>query len=616
MSAHKLSPEGDARLNGSLLHCDFERIVALAPKATALCCNGVTVSYEELDTRATVVANRLRQVGIRPDDVVGLFIERSIDMVVGLLGILKAGGAYLPLDPDYPEQRISYMESDAEVRVILSRRGLSERLASITSARIIHLDDDSRVPGLADIYSESCPQDVNLAYVVYTSGSTGAPKGVMVPHRGPVNYLRNLQETFNISPQDRALSVSTLAFDASVRDLFGALNAGASVHLVPGRYTPDPETLTRIIQSGTISLLLSSTPSLLRALCMHASPDLKSRLRLILVSGEILDQALISRVITCFGTQVLIVNQYGPTECTMTTTRYVTGPRDIGRTIPVGKPIGNTRVRILDDMLRPVRTGEIGQIFIQGAGLARGYVRRPDLTAERFLASPFGDGERLYRTGDLGRFQTDGELEFIGRSDRQVKVRGNRVEPAEIESRLLEHPSIVATAVVSREARPNTDPIIIAYVVCNASVDTHTLRPFLQETLPDYMMPGGYVVIPSIPLTQSGKVDYKALPPWSPEVASVAYQAPNTDTERKLAVIWTQVLKIDRVGLNDNFFELGGHSLNAIHMLALVGRTFGVKLRPTVLVNAPLVIDLAKVIDARRHLVPQHSDYDSLDGTG
>ncbi|MBW7967170.1 amino acid adenylation domain-containing protein [Bradyrhizobium sp. BR 10261] len=595
MPAHELSSEGDAGSNGVLLHCDFERVAALVPNTTALDCNGITVSYGELNNRANLLAQRLRLMGIRPDAVVGLFIERSIDMVVGLLGILKAGGAYLPLDPDYPLQRLSYMLDDAEARVVVTHRALSGRLDSITSsAQIVRLDD-SHASGATDVRSARRPRDLNLAYVVYTSGSTGAPKGVMVPHCGPVNYLRSLQETFKISRQDRSLTVSTLSFDASVRDIFGALNAGASVHIVPGRYTPDPEALTRIIQSGTVSVLLSSTPSLLRALCMHASPELKSRLRLILVSGEVLDQALISEVSTCFGTQVQIVNQYGPTECTMTTTRYAVGPSSLERTLPIGKPIANTKVQILNDALIPVQSGEVGHIFILGAGLARGYVQRPDLTAERFLPNPFGVGERLYRTGDLGRFRADGELEFLGRTDQQVKIRGNRIELGEVEAVMLSHVAVNRSVVDVREDR--LERRLVAYLVLDGGYPAPSsadLREFCRSRLPDYMVPSAFVVLPSLPLTPNGKLDRRALPP--PDYHKEQFVPPRTPLEVAVARIWAEVLGIDRVGANDNFFDLGGHSLSAMRIAARLHTDLGIQIELRALFEANCLRDFTREI--------------------
>ncbi|MCG1048863.1 amino acid adenylation domain-containing protein, partial [Mycetohabitans sp. B6] len=414
--------------SATTLHQLFEAQVQRTPNAVAAVFETQQMTYAELDSRANQLAHRLRAIGVGPEAVVALCAERSLQMLVGLLGILKAGGAYLPLDPSYPTERIAYMLEDAQVAAVVLQPHLGPLLPA-TQAQTVMLETSwAQIATQPSTRPISVVRPHNLAYITYTSGSTGKPKGVMSQHRGAVNYLNFLVRHYRLTEADVVLNVASLAFDASVRDLLGPLVAGARTVLIPTAQAKEPHQYVRAINAHGVTKLLSITPSLLRSVCQMADgPQTTPTLHTILTSGEALEADLCTQVHQTLGEQIHVVNQYGPTECTMTSTWFA-AVRQASGIVPIGRPLSNARVYLLDRYLQPVPCGVAGELYIAGAGLTRGYVNQPALSAERFIANPFGQGERLYRTGDLAKWRADGQLEYLGRTDHQVKIRGFRVE--------------------------------------------------------------------------------------------------------------------------------------------------------------------------------------------
>ncbi|UAW64946.2 non-ribosomal peptide synthase/polyketide synthase [Mycoavidus sp. HKI] len=582
----------------SCLHQLFEEQVARTPEATAIIYEDQVLSYAELNARANQLAHHLRALGIGPEEVVGLCAERSFEMVVGLLGILKAGGAYLPLDPSYPPERIAYILEDARVTVLVGQSHLEGKLPQ-THAQYVCLDTDwAQITTQPETLPISGVTPDNLAYITFTSGSTGKPKGVMTRHGGAANYLNFLIRHYDLTATDVVLNVASLAFDASVRDLLGPLAAGGRTVLVPTAQAKEPYTYVSVINARSVTKLLSITPSFLRSLCQAAeNQSMGHTLRTILTSGEPLEADLCAQVQKTLGAQVTVVNQYGPTECTMTSTWFTAVPQANG-IVPIGQPLSNARVYVLDRHLEPVPRGAIGELYIAGAGLARGYFNRPMLSAERFIANPFGQSERLYRTGDLARWRPDGQLEYLGRIDYQIKIRGFRIEPGEIETYLVEHP-LVREAVVLALGE-HSDKRLVAYVVAEPDEQlAHTLRAHLAAELPEYMVPAAFVRLDAFPLTPNGKLDRRALPaPADEAFARQAYEAPQGEIESALAAIWTELLGVERVGRHDSFFALGGHSLLAVRLMNRVA-TLGAELPLAALFASPSLAAFAALVNQR-----------------
>ncbi len=582
------------------LHELFAEQAARTPDAVALVYEDSELSYGELDRRSNQLAHYLRGLGVGPETVVGLCVERSLEMVVGLLGILKAGGAYLPLDPGYPAERLAYMVGDAKAPVLVTQARLAGDLPA-HGAQVVEIDADwARI--------ERCPAGMprnlslpdNLAYVIYTSGSTGKPKGVSVRLRGVMSYFAFLIRTYGLDTDSTTLHVSSISFDPSIRDLLGPLLSGGRLVILHPRDERNPKRYLEVIQKNKVTNILSITPSLLGAIIdsAHGTGSSVESLQHILSCGEVLHYTLCSAAGMLFG-RAQLVNQYGPTECTMSSSYHlVTHTRDAHGVVPLGRPINNSAFYVLDADLTPVPIGVGGELYIGGVGLARGYLGRAGLTGERFVPSPFGDGERLYRTGDLARWRADGELEYLGRIDHQVKVRGYRIELGEIEARLVEHDSVGQAVVVARDE--GADRQLVAYIVGDGvAAEPSLLRAHLKHSLPDYMMPSAFVLLDALPLTPNGKVDRRALPiPEDDAVVRGEYVAPRTPVEELLASIWCEVLKLDRVGINDNFFELGGHSLLAMRLVARARDAFQTELPLRALFEAPSLGGLATRIEA------------------
>ncbi|MBZ5569981.1 MAG: amino acid adenylation domain-containing protein [Acidobacteriia bacterium] len=580
------------------IHRLIEEQVRRAPTATALVFEGRAMSYDELNRRANQLARHLRGMGVGPDTLVGVCIERSFEMVVALLGVLKAGGAYVPVDPGYPADRQAYMIEDSRAPVLLTQANLAGGWAN-AGARVVVLDtgweEIARQPG-EDLQDGGQPD--HLAYVIYTSGSTGKPKGAMNTHRAVSNRLLWMQDTYGLTESDRVLQKTPFSFDVSVWEFFWPLMTGARLVIARPEGHKDPTYLVQLIQEEAITTL-HFVPSMLRVFLEAEGVTRCGSVKRVICSGEALPFELQERFFGLLDAE--LHNLYGPTEAAVDVTYWACERGSARKLVPIGRPVANTQMYVLDAGLNPVPVGVPGELYIGGVQVGRGYWGRPELTAERFIADPFRPGGRLYRTGDLARWLPDGAIEYLGRNDFQVKVRGFRIELGEIEAALSEHAAVGQAVVVAREETPG-DVRLVAYLVARpqASIETGALRAYLRERLPEYMVPSAFVVLPALPLNPSGKVDRKALPaPERGSEAAVAYEAPRTPTEEALAEIFAEVLKLERAGVRDDFFDLGGHSLLATRLLSRVHAKLGVDLPVRQLFEARTVAGLAEIVDAR-----------------
>ena len=586
--------------------CVHELFTAQAerdPERVALVFEGAVVSYGELNRRANRLAHYLRRFGVGPETLVGVCLERSVEMVVTLLGILKAGGAYVPLDPEYPEARLRYMLEDAGIRVLLSRAELLPRLASgATAAGVVVLDVDSQLKAIA-AESESNP-DVTvssngLAYVMYTSGSTGQPKGIEITHQGVVRLVCNTNYVdLNNSPV--IAQASTVSFDAATFELWGALLHGGRLQYVSREVLLQPQQLEReLAEHGVTTLFL--TTALFNQVAQFA-PRAFAGCRDLLFGGELAEPRWVAAVLESGGPPERLLHVYGPTESTTFATWFeVREVKRGGATIPIGQPLSNTQAYIVDEGGALVGVGVVGELYLGGAGLARGYLARAALTAERFVPNPFGaPGTRLYRTGDLGRWLSDGKIEFLGRRDHQVKMRGYRIELGEVEAALRAQDEVSEAVVVASESESG-EKSLVAYVVGvgGAEVNVGRVREQLQRQLPDYMVPSVVMVLERLPLNANGKVERQALP--APEVGLAGrggkYEGPRTASEEVLAEIWEEVLGVEQVGINENFFELGGHSLLATKVVSRVRQVLGVEVALREFFNGSTVAELAQHVE-------------------
>jgi amino acid adenylation domain-containing protein len=579
------------------IHELFAEQVERNPDAVAVAFEEQQLTYDELNCRANQLAHCLRSLGVGADVLVGICVERSLEMIVGLLGILKAGGAYVPLDPDYPQERLSFMLADTQIKVLLTQQNLVEKLQK-HQVKLVCLDTDSPViaqcsqdnaiaPPIADV------QATNLAYVIYTSGSTGQPKGVEVVHRG-VNRLLFGVNYVHLDETQRFLQIAPISFDASTFEIWGALLHGARCVLFP-ESIPTAQSLSEEIHKHGITVLWL-TSALFNSI-IDDDPQALSGIKQLLIGGEALSLAHVNRAFeTLPFTQ--IINGYGPTESTTFTCCYPI-PRKIETTIesiPIGSPIANTQVYILDDYLQPVPVGVPGELHIGGAGLARGYLNRPELTQEKFIPNPF-DNSKLYKTGDLARYLPDGNIEYLGRIDHQVKIRGFRIELGEIEAVLSQHEDVQISCVIVREDTPG-EKQLVAYIVPQKDVTltTSELRQFLGNKLPGYMIPSAFVMLDSLPLTPNGKVDRRALKAPAHTSNSDRFIEVRNQLELKLLQIWSNILKIDKIGVQDNFFDLGGHSLLAPYLMTQIKQQIGKDIPVKDLFQNPTIEQLAAII--------------------
>ncbi|MGH7825286.1 MAG: non-ribosomal peptide synthetase [Candidatus Binatia bacterium] len=577
----------------------FEEQANQTPEAVAVIFGARQSTYRELNRRANQIAHYLRKLGVGPEVTVGLCVERSVEMVVGMLGILKAGGAYVPLDSSYPKERLAFMLQDAGIGVLLTQRRLVGELPE-HNARVVCLDSHWEMIGRE---SEDSPASTagpeNLAYVIYTSGSTGKPKGVEVLHRGVVNFLSSMREQPGLSAQDILVAVTTLSFDIAGLELLLPLSVGARVVIVSREVAADAALLSEELTKFGCTLM-QATPATWQML-LEAGWQGNSNLK-ILCGGETLTAELAAKLLDrCCS----LWNLYGPTETTIWSAAHHV--ESVARVIPIGRPIDNTQIYILDPYLNPVPIGVPGELHIGGVGLARGYKDRPELVAEKFIPDPFSaaPGTRLYKTGDRARYLASGGIEFLGRVDDQVKVRGFRIELGEIEAVLRRSTSIRQAVVTAREDRAR-DRRLIAYVVLQDGkvAAGNDLTTFLRATLPEYMIPSGFVFLDELPLTANGKVDRRSLP--APDQASTSLEknfvAPRDELELQLTKIWEKVLATRPVGVRDNFFDLGGHSLLAVRLFSQIEKTTGKHLGLAVLFQAPTIEQMAGVL--RQHAWP------------
>jgi amino acid adenylation domain-containing protein len=558
-------------LREKLLHELFEAQVEHSPDAVAVVHERHSMTYAELNRRSNQLASYLRTKGVGPDKLVALCLERSVELVIGLLGILKAGGAYVPLDPTNPRDRLEHLLSDARPEVLITSLGLLAALPSIVP-QVITLDGDwERIARQPD--ANIPPQTLqlsssNLAYVIYTSGSTGRPKGVMVEHRNIVNYTVHALRQFDVAAGEGALVCTSISFDLMLTGLYPTLACGRTVRLCRERQG-FPDLSHELLRAGNLSPV-KLTPSHLAllepALC---SGQLAGRIRVLVLGGETLQASAVSAWRT-YAPDTRIFNHYGPTETTVGCIVYEV-PRSLSGVVPIGRPIANTQIYILDERRQVVPIGVVGEIYVGGYGVTRGYLNRPELTAERFVPNPFSDDPqaRLYKTGDLGRWRCDGTIDYLGRSDQQVKIRGFRVEPTEVEVQLRDHEQLKDAVVVMREDVPG-EKRLVAYVIPRErpGPTPQVLRAHLAALLPEYMIPAVFVLLDSFPLTPNGKLNRRALPaPEQGAYSSRGYEPTQGETESVLAAIWSSLLGVERIGRHDNFFELGGHSLLVIRMI-------------------------------------------------
>ena len=570
------------------IHGLFEAQTERTPDAIAVVFDGEQLTYRELNRRANQLAHHLKSLGVKPEIPVGICVDRSLEMVVGLLGILKAGGAYVPLDPAYPPERLVFMLEDAEVAVLLTQALLVESLPK-HQGRIVCLDTDWEIierQSEANLISEVKLD--NLAYIIYTSGSTGKPKGVAIEHRNAVALLDWATQVFN--PEDLAgvLASTSICFDLSVFELFVPLSRGGKVILAENALH-----LPTLPAAPYVTLINTVPSAIAELLRMDGIP---SSVRTVNLAGEPLRNKLVQQVYE-HNTVQKVFNLYGPSEDTTYST-YTLVKKGGNEPPPIGRPIANTQVYILDAQKQPVPIGVPGELYIGGAGLARGYLNRPELTADRFILNPFSDepNSRLYKTGDLARYLSDGNIEFLGRIDHQVKIRGFRIELGEIEAAIGQHPALRETVVLVREDNPG-DKRLVAYIVSNSALKTqdseliNDLRCYLKQKLPQYMMPSAFVLLESLPLTTNGKIDRRSLP--APDINQAEFESnftePRTPDEQLIAEIWAEVLGLERVGIHDNFFELGGHSLLATQAISRLREAFQVEVPLRSLFESPTV---------------------------
>jgi amino acid adenylation domain-containing protein len=578
------------------IHARFEAQAARRPDAVAVVAEDGALTYAELNARANRLAHYLAGLGVEPDARVAVCLPRGVEMAVGLLAVLKAGGAYVPLDPDYPADRLRMMVQDSHPDALLSHaalQALADDLVRGTDVPVVRFGADdaawSRLPGTNPVRGLT-PE--HLCYVIYTSGSTGRPKGVMNEHRTVVNRVAWAERAWGIGADDAVLCQTSLSFDGSVRELFLPWAAGARVVMAcPGGHR-DPDHLLGLIARERLTTL-NLVPSLLQVLLEHPRAEEMSGLKRVICAGEALPGALLRRALARLP-QTALHNLYGPSEAATAMAALRCSPAQARATVPIGRPTANVRTYVLDPAGRPVPVGVAGELYVGGTGVVRGYLDRPGLTAERFLPDPFSAaaGARLYRTGDLARWLADGSLEFLGRNDFQVKVRGFRIEPGEVEARLREHPEVREALVVASGAGGETR--LVAYYVAPAPADAQALRAHLAARLPDYMVPAAYVRLDAFPLTPNGKLDRRALPaPDAGAFATRPWEAPRGEVEEAVARVWVEVLRLERVGRGDHFFELGGHSLRAVQVVSRLRQSLGVEVALGELFMRPVLADFA-----------------------
>jgi len=587
----------------------FEDQVARTPEAQALCSEGCYLTYAELNAQANQLARYLQQQGIGPEFTVGVCLERSPVMIITVLAILKAGGAYVPLDPAYPTERLTYMMTDAQIAVLVTYQTLRERFPELI-VPVLALDaetDRIRRKSTTNLNHELVPE--NLAYIIFTSGSTGTPKGVMIQHHSLVNFVHTAHEDYTFGSDDRILQFASLSFDASAEEIFPCLTSGGTLVLRSDAMLDSWTGFLDHCQNWGLTVLDLPTAYWHELVQAMAEDDLTfpPSMRLVIIGGERVQPERLVQWHTISDSSIRLINTYGPTEGTIVavsgelTALSSHRPTD---EVSLGTPLTNSQVYVLDRKGQPVPMGVPGELYLAGVGLARGYLKRPELSAEKFLPDPFGTnpGARVYRTGDLVRHRDDGTLQFLGRVDHQVKLRGFRIELGEIEARFAQHPAIHEARVMVREDETD-NPCLVAYLVfaTDRDLSVKELRSFLQQQLPDFMIPSTFVTLETFPLTPNGKVDRRRLP--APERTrgnlGTSLVAPQTPTEQELMVIWKEVLGLEEVWIHDNFFDLGGHSLLATQMVSRLRKVFQIELLLRSVFEHPTLESLAQQIEGQ-----------------
>ncbi|MGV2831543.1 non-ribosomal peptide synthetase [Myxosarcina sp. GI1(2024)] len=577
------------------IHQLFELQVEKTPDAVAVVFEEEALTYQQLNQRANQLAHYLQTLGVQPEVLVGICVERSVEMVIGLLAILKAGGAYVPIDPNYPQQRLNYMLEVSQPGVLLIQRHLLESLPDC-QAQVVCLDTDWEQ--ISDNAIENLASHIttdNLAYVIYTSGSTGKPKGAMNTHQGILNRLLWMQDAYQLNTTDTVLQKTSFSSDVSVWELFWTLMTGARLVVAQLERHQDPNYLINLILHQQVTTL-HFVPSMLQMFLEAESVEQCQSIKRVIASGEVLPAQLQQQFFERLDAQ--LYNHYGPTEAATDVTYWHCQPDSNLTKVPIGRPIANTQIYILNRDLQPVPIGVPGELYIGGVGLARGYLNRPELTQEKFIANPFKKETRLYKTGDLARYHTNGAIEYLGRIDHQVKIRGFRIELEEIKVIIASH-SLVKDCVVIPHEDITGEKRLVAYYVVREQLDINQLCKYLKPKLPEYMIPSAWMELEIFPLTPNGKCDYKALPvpDWTKNITRKSYIAPRIPTEKILANIWQQVLELERVGIHDNFFELGGNSLLATQVVYRVNHTLKVNLMLRSLLEFPTVAELAARIE-------------------
>ncbi|MCV3214790.1 amino acid adenylation domain-containing protein [Plectonema radiosum NIES-515] len=630
------------------IHQLFEEQVVRTPDAVAVEFEDEQLTYRELNARANKLAHYLQKLGVEPEVLVGICVERSPLMIVGLLGILKAGGAYVPLDPAYPADRLAHMLNDSQASVLLTQRQLVDSIPQ-KQAKVICIDTDWE---LISHHSEKNPHTEvkasNLAYVIYTSGSTGKPKGVMIEHRSLVNFTLSVADKYGMSNSDRVLQFSSISFDAAVEEIYPCLLCGATLVLRTSEMLSSISTFVRHCWQWKLTVLMVGTSYWYQLISELAATNetLPPSVRLLSIGGEkwlpeklklwhsCMDER--SRVYN-LASPPLLINGYGPTEATVLATMCDLSQLVLEDTRPqqlIGKPFANVQIYILDGNLQPVPIGVPGELHIGGVGLARGYLNRPDINAQKFILHPFNKSERLsyevphlgetprpdfalYKTGDLARYLPDGKIEFLGRIDNQVKVRGFRIELGEIETVLITHPQVSEAVVIDSDDIPGSKRLVAYVVTRSQSEIKNQLRSFLKQKLPDYMVPSAFVILDALPLTPNGKVDRRALPKPNqtrPDVEAT-YVAPHTQVERTIAAVWQEVLHLENIGIHDNFFQIGGHSLLATQIISRLRQVFQMDLSIRTLFEAPTIASFAEYCEIIYGAVQELQDFsDTSDG--
>jgi amino acid adenylation domain-containing protein len=591
-----------------------DAIAVVFPATASGQAQDVTLTYRQLNDRANQLAHALQDWGVGPDVLVAVNLPRSLEMTIAILGILKAGGAYIPLDPAYPAERLEFMLADTQAPIVLTHSSLAQGLPS-SGARIVCLDTAGEsIANHSTANPDSSVTPDRLTYVIYTSGSTGKPKGVMLEHRTLVNLVSWQLRESALGVGARTLQFAALSFDVSFQELFSTWVSGGTLVLFSEEIRRDALRLLKLICSERIERLFLPFIALQHlAEAVDTYKLIPTSLREVVTAGE---QLQVNRYVGQMFSQLnscLLVNQYGPSESHVVTAFTLQGATDQWPALPpIGKPISNSQIYLLDADLQPVAIGEPGNLYISGVCLARGYLNRPELTAERFISSPFQAGERLYQSGDVARYLLDGNIEYLGRADNQVKIRGFRIELGELETALTGHAAIKQAVVMAREDQPGNKRLV-AYLVANPGetlVTTH-LRQYLLEIVPDYAVPSLFISVEAMPLTPSGKIDRRALPAPDtrrPQLAQ-AYRAPRNPSEQLLGAIWGELLHLDQVGIDDNFFELGGDSLLILQVAAQIQQQLNIEIPVVKLFQYPTIAELANFLNQGASDRPSQTQY-------